>query len=191
VKDVEAAVRAALAAEPAVTGVDLSGSRSRGEAMAFSDWDFGIRTSDFSRVAERLPALTTPMAPLGSLWDPLSETWCYMLMLAGPTKVDLIFDEPHDAQQPWVVSPETHAAIDLHFWDWIWWLSTKDQRGRTELVRSELEKLLWFLLRPLGVEELPETIAAAVHLYDSTRTAPAGEMEAEVRSGLRRLGYDV
>jgi hypothetical protein len=119
-----------------------------------------------------------------------------MLVLRGPTKVDLIFfDEPHAQDSPWVVTPETRPQIDRHFWDWIWWLATKDQRGKDDLVREELEKLSRFLLGPLGVERTPADIGEAVRAYTGARDGPTarlgGELEAEVRLGLRTLGYDV
>ena len=188
--DIDGAVRAALAAEPAITSVDLVGSRARDDAGEYSDWDFKVQTTDFTRVADRMPDLTAPMKPLGSLWDPLSEHWCYMLMLPGPTKIDFIFDEAHKAEPPWTTSPNNAGRIDSHFWDWIWWLASKDQRHKSEFVSSELGKLSWFLLRPLGIDDVPPTVAAAVDAYVSRREATASPLETEVRAGLRRLGYD-
>jgi hypothetical protein len=32
-------------------------------------------------------------------WDRLSRHWCYMMILAGPAKVDLIFGRPHFTYQ--------------------------------------------------------------------------------------------
>jgi hypothetical protein len=188
---VEADVRAVLAADPAVQSMALVGSRARGNALPCSDWDFEVRSVDFTRTAAKLPEHVSAMGPLGQLWDPLSPTWCYMLMLRGPTKVDLIFDEPHHEKDPWVVTPDTLQDVDDHFWDWTWWLATKDQRGRYDLVRSELAKLYSFLLEPMGTTRPPSDVAAAVRVYTQARGPMDGELESEVRSGLRRLGYDV
>lgn len=126
------------------------------------------------------------MDPLGQFWDPLSNEWCYILMFRGPFAVDLIFDEPHKKEAPWVATPETLPAIDTHFWNWIWWLATKDQRGKADLVRDELDKMEWFLLAPLGVTLSECTIEAAVKAYGRS-----SELGSEVTSGLRRLGYEL
>lgn len=190
-RDVEADVLAALEAEPAITSVEIVGSRARGDAEPFSDWDFKITTKNFPQVAARLPELVAPLQPLGQFWDPLAAEWCYILMMRGPFGVDLIFDEGHELESPWVVTPETLPRIDTHFWNWVWWLSTKDRRGKSERVREELDRMQWFLLGPLGNDRAPQTIADAVARYVAARGEPRGALALDVLSGLRRSGYDV
>ena len=187
--DVELATRRTLEADPAITSVELTGSRGRGDAAPFSDWDFVVRTDDFLAVADRLPALVAPLGALGELWDPLSEQWCYMFMLPGPTKIDLMFERPHRASPPWTAdAPATD--VDCHFWDWIWWLATKDRRGMTNLVGGELSKMQAFLLGPIGGGTSPDGIAAAVAAYRRVRPSLSA-LGAEVCAGLRHLGYEI
>jgi hypothetical protein len=146
--------------------VELVGSRARGTPTAFSDWDFSIETDDLAALKSALPELLAPLEPLAQHWDPLGEPPCYMLMVRGPVKIDLIFVHetvPH--RPPWRVSPDTLAALDAHFWDWILWLVAKRARGRDELVRGELKKMHGFLLAPLGVDAAPATIEDAVGAY--------------------------
>jgi hypothetical protein len=123
-----------LARDPAIVRVDLAGSRGRGDALPESDWDFKITTDAFAEVQGRLPALAARLSPMAAQWDRLSSTWCYMLILAGPVKVDLIFTEPHSAQPAWQVTAATLPGIDAHFWDWMLWLSTKQHAGKADLV---------------------------------------------------------
>jgi len=158
-----------LLAHPHVVGVELTGSRARGEATPRSDWDFHVEVTGFPAVAADLPALAAPLAPLGQLWDPLSSSRLYVLILPGPVKVDLLFDEPHEREPPWLPSPETLPAIDTHFWDWTLWLTSKAYSGRDELVRAELAKMSIHLLQPLGVEQVPATIGDAVRRYRTAR----------------------
>jgi hypothetical protein len=125
---------------------------------------------DFATVAEALPGLLAPLEPLVEQWDRLSETWCWMLILWGPVKVDLIFpDEPHAKEGSWEPGPETLAGIDGHFWDWILWLRGKEAAGKDELVSTELEKLFGHLLGPLGADAAPTSIADAVASYRPVR----------------------
>ena len=105
-----------------------------------------------------------------------------MLMLRGIGKVDLIFDEPWESSPPWEVSAETLRGIDDHFWDWTIWLAAKDQAGKRELVGTELMKMHEHLLAPLGVAQIPSTIADAVAAYTAARA------EAEKRLGFRIPG---
>jgi hypothetical protein len=103
-------------------------------------------------------------------WDRLSETWCWMPILPGPVKVDLIFpDEPHAKEGPWKPSAETLSGIDDHFWDWMLWLRGKEAAGKSELVESELQKLFGHLLGPLGVETPPSSVGEAVASYRAGR----------------------
>jgi hypothetical protein len=117
-----------------------------------------------------------------------------MLILRGPVKVDLIFpDELHAHEPPWVPSAENLGAIDAHLWDWLLWLRGKERSGKEELVAAELEKLFVHLLRPLGVERVPSSIAEAVELYRPARDAAAASLgcvippalETEVARALR------
>jgi len=164
----------------AVRRVELAGSRAAGTPTALSDWDFVVETDDLDALATALPDLVAPLQPLAEFWDPLGEPPAYMLILRGPHKLDLIFPrEPIDHRPPWVVRPDTLAAIDAHFWDWILWLAAKRARGRDELVSEELAKMQSFLLGPLGVSAAPASLEEAVEVYLSA----AGE--AERRFGLR------
>jgi hypothetical protein len=177
-----------------VRAVGLVGSRATGQARPESDWDFRVETRDFEAVAPALPELLAPLEPLAEQWDRLSDEQCWMLILRGPVKVDLIFpEEPHVHEPPWVPSAENLAAIDAHLWDWLLWLRTKERGGKGELVTAELEKLFVHLLRPLGVERVPSSVADAVELYRPARDAVAAtvgstisrELEAEVARALR------
>ena len=187
--DVEARVRAALAASPHVRSVELVGSRRRGDETRLSDWDFLVDTDDFDALAPELPRLVEPLEPLGHLWDPLSEEAPYfMLILRGPVKVDLAFDRPNVTQPPWVATRETLPRIDAHFWDWTLWLASKRERGQDDLVRAMLDHMSSYLLAALGVEEVPATLERAIALYGEARD------RAEARFGVRvtrELGEEV
>ena len=150
--------------------------------MELSDWDFLVETDDFERVRADLSRLVEPLRPLAAQWDRLSEeAACYMLLLPDGTKVDLLFDRPPALEPPWQRRAETLDGIDRHFWDWILWLGGKQLGGRDALVRGHLSGLMYeHLLGPLGVGELPDTIANAVERYQHTR----GERE-------RALGVNV
>src|ERR1700733_10174325 len=101
-----------------------------------SDWDFRVVTADFAAVREAMPRLVVPLSPVVAQWDRLSRTWCYMLILTGPVKVDLIFGQPHAAQPPWQPSAATLRGIDDHFWDWALWLRSKQLAGKHGLRHS-------------------------------------------------------
>jgi hypothetical protein len=94
-------------------------------ATLLSNWDFTVTAADFEDLEDALPLLTGPLRPVVAQWDRLSRTRCYMLILAGPAKVDLIFDRPHPIQPPWQVTAATLPRIDDHFWDWALWLRSK------------------------------------------------------------------
>jgi hypothetical protein len=166
-----------LSRDPTIDSVVLTGSRARGQATELSDWDFEVETSDFPSVAQALPALVAPLAPLAQQWDRLSPRACYMLMLRGVGKVDLIFDEPHAPEPPWEVSVDTLRGIDDHLWDWTIWLAAKDRAGKRDLVAEELTKMHEHLLGPLGVQRVPQSVRDAVAAYTAARA------EAEERSG--------
>jgi hypothetical protein len=179
--DIVAAVEAALLPHPAVQAVELVGSRATGTPTPLSDWDFVVGTDRFDEVARALPALVAELEPLGQQWDRISAYPCYMLLLAGPVKVDLIFpDEPYESLPPWSVSAETLDGIDQHFWDWILWLASKGEKREDELVRRELVKLRDHLLGPLGVDRVPGSIGAAVERYRAARDEREREFGVEV-----------
>jgi hypothetical protein len=164
------AVVGAVTPHPDVARIELVGSRAEGCATEWSDWDFGVWTNDFSAVSAALPELLAPLEPLFQQWDRLADEYCWMLLLAGPLKVDLIFpDEPHPKEPPWTPEPGNLAGIDGHFWDWIWWLRGKEAAGKSELVTVELGKLFDHLLGPLGVERPPLSLGEAVSSYRAVR----------------------
>jgi predicted nucleotidyltransferase len=149
-----------------VTDVELCGSRARGDAGHYSDWDFAIRTDDLAMTATELPLLVEPLNPLLQQWDRLGDTPCYMLMLTGPTKVDLIFaGHPHADEPPWTVTAETLAGIDAHFWDWTLWLASKVAAGKTDRVAGELQKMFDHLLAPMGAGSPPTSFGDAIDIY--------------------------
>ena len=164
------AVVVAVASHPAVRHVELVGSRAEGRETRWSDWDFGVRTNDFTALSEALPALLVPLEPLVQQWDRLSAEQCWMLLLRGPVKVDLIFpEEPHAREGQWTPGPDTLAGIDDHFWDWMLWLRSKEAVGKGELVTAELDKLFGHLLAPMGVERRASSIGEAVEAYRGAR----------------------
>jgi predicted nucleotidyltransferase len=188
--DVSRAVREALSVHPAVRSVRLIGSRAKGRAHEISDWDFAVETDAFDAVARELPDLVEPLRPLAAQWDPYGWNACYMLMLAGPVKVDLLFvDEPREWAGPWEPSAETLEALDRHFWDWILWLEQKRRGGRTAVLEKGLVQMYELLLGPMGVQGAPRSVADAVVSYVDARgtlesrfgvTVPR-ELEQEVR----------
>jgi len=165
-----AAKKAAVSPHPAVRHIELVGSRAEGRATRWSDWDFGVQTSDFAALAEALPELLIPLEPLVQQWDRLSSEQCWMLILSGPVKVDLIFPEvTHAKEEPWKAGADTLAGIDDHFWDWMLWLRGKEAAGKSDLVATELDKLFGHLLAPLGAERVPLSVADAVTVYRAAR----------------------
>jgi predicted nucleotidyltransferase len=186
-------VIALVARHPEVRSIELAGSRATGQARPESDWDFLVEAQDFDAVAAALPELLAPLEPLAAQWDRLSDEQCWMLILRGPVKVDLIFpEEPHVHEPRWVPSADNLEAIDAHLWDWLLWLRPKEASGKRELVAAELEKLCVHLLRPLGVERVPSSVAEAVELYRPARDVAAARLgcvipralEAEVARAL-------
>jgi len=186
-RDLAASVKAALLPHPHVLTVELVGSRATGTPTRLSDWDFEVMTDGFDAIARELPAMVAELEPLAQQWDRISEYPCYMLMLIGPVKVDLIFPgEPYESLPPWRVSAETLEGIDRHFWDWILWLASKRERGQDELVRRELAKMSVHLLRPLGVDRVPGSIEMALESYRSARDEREREFGIEVSRRLER-----
>jgi hypothetical protein len=179
--DIAASVESLLLSHPAVRAVELVGSRADGSPTPLSDWDFIVATDRFDDVARALPSLVTPLDRLAQQWDRISDYPCYMLMLSGPVKVDLIFPgEPYESLPPWTVTPATLDGIDQHFWDWILWLASKREKGKDELVRRELEKMSAHLLRPLGAEAVPDSIDAALEGYRTARDEREREFGVEI-----------
>jgi hypothetical protein len=73
-----------------------------------------------------------------------------MLIVPGPEKVDLIFEDvPHAAEPPWTVTSTTLEAVDAHFWDWTLRLASKVDASKAEVVDAELGKMHEHLLGPL------------------------------------------
>lgn len=168
-----------------VRRIRIAGSRATGQARPDSDWDFVVEARDFDAVAAALPELLAPLEPLAEQWDRLSDEQCWMLILRGPVKVDLIFpEEPHVHEPPWVPSAENLDAIDAHLWDWLLWLRPKEASGKRELVAAELEKLFVHLLQPLGVDRVPSSVADAVELYRPARDALAARLGCVISPAL-------
>ena len=159
----------AVERHPSVRRVRLVGSRATATATTFSDWDFAVDTDDFRAVARDIGSLLGSLHPIVQQWDPLSETWCWTVMMPGPTKVDFIFAEPHDLEPPWQPRPDNLAAIDCHFWDWMLWLRSKRASGNVELFSSELDKVFVYILDPMGVEFRPDSLDQAVTSYLAAR----------------------
>ena len=172
-------VERALSAHAGIQRIELTGSRASGRATPQSDWDFVVVTAGFTEVRDAMPRLVVPLRPVIAQWDRLSRTWCYMLILTGPVKVDLIFGQPHAALPPWQPSASTLRGIDDHFWDWTLWLRSKQAAGKQGLVEAELGKLHEHLLGPLGVIRAPTTLELAVAGYQTARD------EWERRLGMR------
>jgi hypothetical protein len=94
-------VPALLQSSPLMATVALCGSRASGTAGRYSDWDFRVSAQDFAAFAPELPGLVRVLDPLVAQWDRLSDEACYMLIVSGPTKVDLIFaDVPNERELP-------------------------------------------------------------------------------------------
>jgi hypothetical protein len=185
-----------VAAHPAVTGLEFAGSRSRGTHEELSDWDFAVETSDFGAVARDMPRLVAALEPLGEQWEPLGHFPVYQALLRGPTKVEYLFlDEVQDARPPMRPSPETLAAINTHFWDWMWWLITKASAGRQDLVAEHMPQMYAHLLEPMGIAAVPPSIDAAIVAFVARRDALEQEygiclpraLEDEVLEGKRRV----
>jgi len=185
-----------LAGHPAVTSVKFAGSRSRGTHDILSDWDFAVETPDFNALARDLPSLVAPLKPLSQQWEPLGHFPVYQVLLPGPVKIEYLFlnesQEPVPAPDP---GQDTLASINTHFWDWIWWITTKASIGRSDLVSEHLAQLHAHLLRPMGIAAVPATIDSAVDVFVTRRNALEEELgvtvdralEDEVRHGISRV----
>jgi len=185
-----------LADHPAVTSVEFAGSRSRGTHEELSDWDFAVETSDFDALARDLPALVVPLDPLSEQWEPMGHFPVYQVLLRGPTKIEYLFlDHSQQPVPPRKPSRDTLAAINTHFWDWIWWLTTKASIGRSDLVAEHMTQLHTQILQPLGVDTEPAGIESAIEAFVARRNALEQEhgvtvnraLEHEVRQGIERV----
>jgi predicted nucleotidyltransferase len=195
--DIVAIVPELLMKHPAVKQVALAGSRLRGDATEWSDWDFSVETTDFEAVSAALPTLTESLSPLTHLWDPLSRHTIYMMILKGPIKVDLMFNRLQQQKPPWIVNGDTLAQVNSHFWDWILWIAGKEVSGKKD-ASKELEKMYDFLLAPLGCAKKPNSVEEAVRDYLAAfkrqrnllhiEIDPA--LEVEVIKGLKKMAYN-
>ena len=103
------------------------------------------------------------------------------VLLRGPTKIEYLF--LHHEQQPMpppIPKEATLAAIDTHFWDWIWWLATKASIGRDDLVSEHLPHLHGQLLRPMGIDAVPASIDDAINAFVARRNALEREYAVSV-----------
>ena len=185
-----------LAGHPAVKSVEFAGSRSRGTHEQLSDWDFAVETSDFDALARDMPALVAPLDPLGQQWEPMGHFPVYQVFLRGPTKIEYLFlKQSQDPIPPLRPSKDTLPAINTHFWDWIWWLTTKASIGRADLVAAHMPQLHNQLLRPMGVGAVPASIESAIEAFVARRNvleehfgvSVDRELENEVRNGIARV----
>ena len=197
VDDLVAVATGLIADHPAVKSVKFAGSRSRGTHEQLSDWDFAVETSDFEAFAQDLPALVAPLDPLGQQWEPMGHFPVYQVFLRGPTKIEYLFlDGTQDPLAPLTPSRDTLPAINTHFWDWIWWLTTKASIGRTDLVAEHLPQLYTHLLEPMGIRAMPETIQSAIEAFVARRNELEQQfgvsvdraLESEVCQGIARVG---
>jgi len=142
-----------------------------------------------------IPARVASFGPLAAFWEPLSEEAGYMVVIDGPTKVDVFpLGARRQIQPPWRLNADSLPQIDAHFWDWTLWLGGKALRGEWSLVSDELDKMYRFLLEPVGVAVPPTSLDEAVLSYlrarqgaeDSLRVAVQPELGPQVSGALRR-----
>lgn len=198
-EEFERTIIEALSGHFSITDVHLTGSRASQQNTEFSDWDFAVSTSNFEYTATNIQTVVKKLLPLGTFWDPLGSTKCFVAILSGPKKVDFIFEEPQEEKQPYVISRQNLAQIDLHFWDWTIWLVSKEKHADKELVASELHKMYDFILSPMGVSDEPEDIASAVRSFlDALKNAEEefkiridSKLKEECLTYLRKIGYKV
>jgi hypothetical protein len=149
--------------------VTLGGSRERGTATELSDWDLYL-AGDPEAMMVQVPVVIASFGPLAAFWEPLAEEAGYMVVMDGPTKVDIFpTGGRRRIQPPWVLSVETLVKIDGHFWDWSLWLGGKTLRDERELVANELIKMHNFLLEPIGVATAPTNLGEALGVYLDAR----------------------
>jgi hypothetical protein len=168
--DIGAEVPRLLAQHAHIQAASLTGSRAAATAHDFSDWDFAVETDDFDAVSKDLPTLVGPLRPIAQQWDRYADHACYMLMLAGAVKVDLIFPDQHrEWASAWQPSGDTLEAIDRHFWDWIVYLEQKRTGCHHPQVAILLQDMHTLMLKPMGVAEPPTWISEAVESYTTAR----------------------
>ncbi|MGH3134264.1 MAG: hypothetical protein ACRDNY_11090 [Gaiellaceae bacterium] len=187
--DVALAVPAALGGRhPSVHEVRRIGSRANGGAHELSDWDFSVEAHDFAAVARDLPRLVAPLGAVAQQWDRFASHACYMLVLPGPAKIDLLFlDQKREWSPAWSVSPDTLDEIDVHFWDWILWLEQKRRGGRDDVLQASLHDLQELLLRPIGAREEARSVAEATRAYLDARSRLERGFGFEVPRELERV----
>jgi hypothetical protein len=121
-------------------------------------------------------------------------------VLRGPRVVEYLFlDQSQDPAPPMTATRETLPAIDTHFWQWLWWLTTKAAIGRDDLLERHWPAMHRHLLEPMGAEAEPDTIESAARIYRAGREPLERRygvefprtLEEEVCNGIRRLGHDV
>lgn len=166
-----AAVKTALQAHAGVRSVELVGSRATGRTHELSDWDLYVQADDFARIFRDLPRLVEPIRPLHHFWDPYGRHYAYMVLLTGPTKLDLcFFDEPHEYEPPYgPPTDDTLQTMDSHFWDWILWTEQKRLCADEAQMRESLGLMYTHMLRPMGVEDEPTTVRDALAAYLEAR----------------------
>ena len=165
-------------------------------ATELSDWDIYLE-GDPAGMLEEIPRLVASFRPLAAFWEPLSTEAGYMVVLDGPTKVDIFpLGATRRIQPPWALRADTMASIDGRFWDWTLWLGGKALRGQRQLVSDELAKMHEFLLAPLGVASAPASLDEAVASYlraraqamDALGVVVPQELGRQVSEALRRHG---
>src|SRR5690242_10672399 len=115
----------------------------------FSDCDFAVDTDDFEAVARDLRRLVEPLRPLSEQWDPYAGHPCYMLMLPGAIKVDLLLlDQVREPAAPSRPSPATLRAVDRRFGDWMVWLEHRRAGSREDGLSPLLQDMQRLMVEP-------------------------------------------
>jgi Nucleotidyltransferase domain len=186
VPKVVTAIRETLERSSVVSSVALGGSRARETATELSDWDLYVQGDPEAMMAE-IPRLVASFMPLTAFWEPLATEAGYMAVFAGPIKVDVFpIGATREIQPPWVLSADTLASIDGHFWDWTLWLGSKALRGERQFVADELAKMHRFLLSALGVDSVPANLDEAVSSYQRARARAVNDLGVVVDQELGR-----
>jgi hypothetical protein len=121
-----------------------------------------------------------------------------MMILKGPIKVDLMFNRLQQKKSPWIISRDTLAQVNSHFWDWILWIASKEASGKKD-ASKELKKMYSFLLEPLGCTKRPNSVQEAVRGYltafkrqkNSLNTEVDPSLGTEVIKGLKKMGFQL
>ena len=145
------------------------------------------------KICRRWSRPWTHLASNGSPWAPFRST---KSSCAAPPKSNTYSWTGHKTPCPhWSPVGDTLPAINTHFWDWIWWLTTKASIGRTDLVAKHMPKLYTQLLEPMGISAVPPTIESAIEAFEvapqrtGARVWRIGGQSAreEVRQGIARV----